>query len=503
MPARPARAALAALVPLLWTAPPSAAQCPGVLSQARHDLSAASVGNVALFAGGNLSGSDAVSDVVDLWDATTGTWSTATLSVARARPAAVVSGSLAFFAGGYRVNSNFGYIGGYDAVDVYDAATGTWSTAQLSRGRWGLAAAAAGTQVLFVGGSRTNGPPFPPVDTIDIHDVATGQWSTAALGVPRTRLAATSVGNVALFAGGYHVPSQVPVPLAAVDLYDASTGQWSTASLSVARYDLSATSVGPVALFAGGIAANGVSAAVDLWDATTGQWSTATLSQPRVAPAAFTVGGYAVFAGGNADLSGGAPSATVDVYELATGTWTSTTLSTQRMAADAAVAGGIALVGGGFGPAGDEASVERLPGLLADFFAPGTGCPCANDGTSGAGCANSTGTGGVLTPDCAGGFAASALVPGQPAVLLAGTTAGPSAPFGDGFLALGGSIRRLAARTADASGGATWPLVLAATPPGPPWTGGAFRSLQVWYRDPASPCGSGVNLSNGLRAIVW
>jgi len=39
-----------------------------------------------------------------------------------------------------------------NAVDLYNSVTGTWSTAQLSVARWGLAAASAGNVALFAGG---------------------------------------------------------------------------------------------------------------------------------------------------------------------------------------------------------------------------------------------------------------------------------------------------------------------------------------------------------------
>ena len=37
-------------------------------------------------------------------------------------------------------------------VDLYNSATGTWSTAQLSVARYGLAAASVGNVALFAGG---------------------------------------------------------------------------------------------------------------------------------------------------------------------------------------------------------------------------------------------------------------------------------------------------------------------------------------------------------------
>ena len=40
-------------------------------------------------------------------------------------------------------------------------------------------------------------------DAVDLYNSATGAWSTAQLSVGRAGLAAASVGNVAIFAGGY------------------------------------------------------------------------------------------------------------------------------------------------------------------------------------------------------------------------------------------------------------------------------------------------------------
>ena len=40
-------------------------------------------------------------------------------------------------------------------------------------------------------------------NAVDLYNSATGAWSTAQLSVARYSLAAASVGNVAIFAGGY------------------------------------------------------------------------------------------------------------------------------------------------------------------------------------------------------------------------------------------------------------------------------------------------------------
>ncbi len=87
-----------------------------------------------------------------------------------------------------------------------------------------------------------------PSNAVDIFNVASGAWSTAALSEARESLAATSLPNVgvAIFAGG--AISNV------VDIFNVTSGAWSTAALSVARYWLAATSLPNlgVAIFAGG-----------------------------------------------------------------------------------------------------------------------------------------------------------------------------------------------------------------------------------------------------------
>ena len=46
--------------------------------------------------------------------------------------------------------------GGSNAVDLYNSASGTWSTAQLSVARYGLAATSVGNVAIFAGGVGGN-----------------------------------------------------------------------------------------------------------------------------------------------------------------------------------------------------------------------------------------------------------------------------------------------------------------------------------------------------------
>jgi hypothetical protein len=49
-------------------------------------------------------------------------------------------------------------------------------------------------RIIAVDGSRSN--------VVDLYNSASGKWSTAQLTVARTYISATSVGNLAIFAGG-------------------------------------------------------------------------------------------------------------------------------------------------------------------------------------------------------------------------------------------------------------------------------------------------------------
>ncbi len=185
------------------------------------------------------------------------------------------------------------------AVDLYNSASGTWSTAQLSVGRCCLGATSVGNVAIFAGGYTGVTAGSERLNAVDLYNIATGTWSTAQLSVGRDGPAATSVGNVAIFAGGYtgnfsltlfgggllfgltsvgdavtfaclrraacclpcmrcrRLPSHgVTAGRNAVDLYNSATGTWSTAQLSVGRCCLGATSVGNVAIFAGGYTGN-------------------------------------------------------------------------------------------------------------------------------------------------------------------------------------------------------------------------------------------------------
>ncbi len=109
-------------------------------------------------------------------------------------------------------------------VDLYNNSTGSWSTAQLSVGRSRLAAASVGKLAFFAGGEFDEMNICAPFEgegvvqhmpirvaadsnggessVVDLFDCLTQTWSLAYLSVESMDPVATSVGSIAMFAGG-------------------------------------------------------------------------------------------------------------------------------------------------------------------------------------------------------------------------------------------------------------------------------------------------------------
>lgn len=167
----------------------------------------------------------------------------------------------------------------------------------LSEPRYSLGVARAGDKLIFAGGQ--NG--LSPSDAIEIYDAATDSWSTATLSVPRAALSAATVGRLAVFAGGVD-ESLLGYDL--VDVYDSSTDVWYTLTLSERRGYLTGASAGGVALFAGGLDVNPISGAVDLIrPATPRPFGVATTCP--CANAGSAVAGCVNSTGSGASLTGG------------------------------------------------------------------------------------------------------------------------------------------------------------------------------------------------------
>ena len=140
---------------------------------------------------------------------------------------------------------------GEGLVDIFDGSSGLWSTAALlvpHGGFWGLVATSLPIQGLAIFASVSIDNDYMYYSDVNIFDGNGGRRSVAGLSVPRQDFAATSLPSqsLAFFAGGSG--SNV------VDIFDGNSGRWSTAGLSVARSGLAATSLPNqgLAIFGGG-----------------------------------------------------------------------------------------------------------------------------------------------------------------------------------------------------------------------------------------------------------
>jgi len=149
-------------------------------------------------------------------------------------------------------------------------------------------------------------------------------------------------------------------------------------------------------------------------------------------------------------------------------------------------------------------------------------CPCANTGMNNRGCQNSAATGGgelsaqgTTTPDTIK-LSGSHVLPNVLCVFVQGKALlAPPVTFGDGVRCAGGNLKRLYARSADATGAVEAPqsndgdapITVRSAALGDPIAPGTTRYYQTYYRDPSptfcpAPAGSTFNVTSGV-IINW
>ncbi|MFT7669919.1 MAG: hypothetical protein ACI8X5_002626 [Planctomycetota bacterium] len=152
---------------------------------------------------------------------------------------------------------------------------------------------------------------------------------------------------------------------------------------------------------------------------------------------------------------------------------------------------------------------------MAGLPEPGTGycdcsttSTCSNPGAAGEGCANSTGSGAILS---ATGIAdvnndsvelvANGCPPGIPGLFFSAPGQSGGIPFGDGKLCVNGGVSRLEIVLTNASGTAVSTDTLSVEEG---LLGGELRNYQYWYRDTSgsAPCGNGFNTTNAY-SVQW
>ncbi|WP_324961112.1 kelch repeat-containing protein [Archangium sp.] len=322
-----------------------------------------------LVAAGNREGGRGVQIAsTELYDPATGTWSSAgTLAHAREHhTATLLPNGRVLIAGGYTPS------GRSSSVELYDPLTGTWSlTGSMSTARFGhTATLLPNGKVLVAGGSDGNGGALTDAE---LYEPATGTWSATGSMVKAVVSHTATLLNTGkvLVAGGYEGNYRVT---AIAQLYDPATGTWSSTSAMLSARDYHTATLLPngKVLVAGG--SNGsyttnTLAGAELYDPATGTWSaTGAMAKPHQFHAAALLPNGQVLVGPGymyTSSSGGAFLVNPEVYDPATGTW-STTGSMAVLRDDYSMTllpDGAVLVAGGYSG----------PTATAELYSPVTG----------------------------------------------------------------------------------------------------------------------------------
>jgi hypothetical protein len=163
--------------------------------------------------------------VAELYDPSIGTWSTTgSMNVGRQSPTAtLLNNGKVLVAGG--INYDGGRESFLSTAELYDPSTGTWSTTigSTSQGSWEASATLLNNGKVLVAGGHDQSSSFA---NADLYDPSTNTWSTTgSMNAARNNHIATRLNNGKVLVAGGHDSSSY---LASAELYDPSTGTWST-----------------------------------------------------------------------------------------------------------------------------------------------------------------------------------------------------------------------------------------------------------------------------------
>ena len=198
--------------------------------------------------------------------------------------AATSIGDYALFGGGQSSGGNHNL-----EVDVYDKSlVKSNPTFGLSATRYDLAAAHTEVHAIFSGG-------YGGLTEVDAFDTSLTRSSAPKPDVGRYRLAGTQAGEYAVFAGGYGVGT-MEGRRNDVDAYDNSLVRTIPEPLSKSRDYIGAASIGGYALFVGGqVGSSNYSTDVDCYDSSLTKISVEPLQEQQYGMVGAVAGNYAVF----------------------------------------------------------------------------------------------------------------------------------------------------------------------------------------------------------------
>ena len=253
-----------------WTA--------GVLSDNNHrvGVSVTTLGNKVFFAGGDDGIGDFVSAAVDIYDALNNTWSTTQLSTGRSGIASAALGNKVYFAGGWGYNIAGGY-GTFNTVDIYDNTTNTWGTTTLSEARTEISATTVDDKIFFAGGRNDNNY----TNKIDILNGANNTWTTSTLAEARSMISSIATVNKIFWAGGLKQNGVGWTGSNHVEIRDLNTGS-SSYSCVFPKWSFSIAKKNEYIVFFTGVSSTEPNSATqfDIFNTLTNEWSVGLLSIP-------------------------------------------------------------------------------------------------------------------------------------------------------------------------------------------------------------------------------
>jgi N-acetylneuraminic acid mutarotase len=301
------------------------------LSQARADCAIGVIDKKLIIAGG---GTDYLnltlgkSSKVDIYDDVTQKWTTATLSSARYNPSSAVVGKKMYVLGGQEGDSNLPS----NKYDVYDAEKNTWVSDTLPYRPFNTCVAAANNKILFAGGETPVNNTNIFLNKVRLWDVSTNKWTIDTLSVGRGLITSVNLGSKTFFIGGLEV---IDFPGGrdnkysdAIDIYDAATNVWTKAKLSSPRFFPMVTVVGKKILIVGGIEGylnQGTaifSKKIDIYDSETNKWTTSESPEPRGGSGAITWENNAYYVWGRSSNSSASfDYAKINIYNPSNNSW--------------------------------------------------------------------------------------------------------------------------------------------------------------------------------------
>lgn len=260
-------------------------------------------------------------------------WTTAELSQARIGVGLVANGDIMAVCGGY-YNTESTVLAS-DRADIYNAATNTWTQADISVARYAGAIAAAGAKIIYAGGFDADNDPS---DAVDIYDTATQLWTTSTLPAgPRGYIRGMGIGNKAYFMGG----ATSSVFTTTVQIYDSLTDTWSLGS------NIPFTSgTAAIAAFNNRYIILKKALEYSIYDTETDTWSERVVINTFVQAAPVVTPDEIWFIGGF-DPNTGEASDSIAIYHLPTQTWSGKNLMQARCGITACYLNGKIIIAGG------------------------------------------------------------------------------------------------------------------------------------------------------------